>query len=81
MTKKDYVLIVGILKDAAIRSVFPETGYLDAAQRVLINNLVEGFSYKLKQDNPRFDPERFKAAVYAYEAEIRWTPAELKEVA
>lgn len=72
MTKKDYELIARTLKDAAIRSVYPETGTLNTAQKVLLNNLVASLSYKLRQDNPRFDADRFADRVYEYEADIQW---------
>ena len=72
MTKKDYELIARTLKDAAVRSVYPETGILNTAQKVLLNNLVASLSYKLRQENPRFDADRFADAVYAYEADIQW---------
>jgi len=46
MTKKDYNKIA----------------YLLATTEVTKEQLIDGFSYLLKLDNPHFDPNRFRAA-------------------
>jgi hypothetical protein len=55
MTKKDYDRFASLLN--AINKGFPDF----EAKRFLVNNMCEIF----ETDNPRFDRERFKEAVYA----------------
>lgn len=60
MSRKDYVRIAQALRDA--RPLDPPTddykyGYLRAW-----NVTVESIAYELAQDNPRFDPVRFRKA-------------------
>lgn len=52
MSKKDYVLIAGIIADC--RAKLPE-----AAQITLDRDLVVPMSRALRADNPRFDYSRF----------------------
>lgn len=51
MTKKDYVLIATILRDARKQT--------DGDARHLIDALTEDFSYALARDNSRFDSDKF----------------------
>lgn len=55
MTKKDYIKLAKLIKE---NTIDPEDG---DSNTYLINwnELVNGLSYILKDDNPRFDEQRF----------------------
>ena len=54
MTRKDYQLIAGALKDAL--------GAIDHPQRAGAVLAAQELAYRLRDDNPRFDRKRFLEA-------------------
>jgi hypothetical protein len=58
MTKKDYIRFAGLLNTM---TRFPYEDFSIDARKFLVNNMCEIF----ETDNPRFDREKFKEAVYA----------------
>lgn len=54
MTRKDYQLIAGALKDAL--------GAVDHPQRVGAVLAAQELAYRLRNDNPRFETKRFLEA-------------------
>lgn len=60
MTKKDYKIIAGILNEAY--EAMLSNGSDESLQ--LIHSLSDAFIIELKRDNPRFDPGKFREAVF-----------------
>jgi hypothetical protein len=59
MTKKDYQRFAYLLN--SMHHGFPADMFSYEAKKFLVNNMCEIF----ETDNPRFDREKFKEAVYA----------------
>ena len=58
MTRKDYVLIAGIIKDAN----YAASKFKDAAGSSMLYHVASELSDALAKDNPRFDRNRFLIA-------------------
>lgn len=63
MTRKDYVVIARAVSNATRE--FGEEGVGDGGAFDGIDTVVDFLASALKQDNPRFDRERFIAACHA----------------
>jgi hypothetical protein len=60
MTRKDYILIAGIIHDNAHRQNEAMYGLTEPSERRLTRYLIaRDFADALQSDNPRFDRERF----------------------
>jgi len=64
MTRKDYEVIAKVLQQHRNRV---EDAIVDPAVKIgeqrRFENLIEDFAFVLGRDNPRFDEERFRAAI------------------
>lgn len=62
MTRKDYILIADALREAIAELAKRDAGELLSAGAMLA---ASELSYRLQDDNPRFDRARFLSAVLA----------------
>lgn len=62
MTRKDYILLAGALRDTMLIDC-PTTEYL-AGAKAAANSASERIANQLAWDNPRFDREHFLAVVH-----------------
>ena len=62
MTKKDYIIVAGVIKDWIGRTTDGEFDLIRRHSAYRGTNFVEALSEKLKHDNPKFDAEKFAEA-------------------
>ena len=62
MTRKDYVMIAGIIKDCNLIPTLNKNKENGLIQADMLFTVASQLAYKLEQDNPRFDRARFLAA-------------------
>lgn len=68
MTRKDYILIAGVLSKRYNDAASKNTPEGETARSTVYTVAVE-LGYALKRDNPQFDPIRFIDAVKKYNRE------------
>jgi hypothetical protein len=59
MTRKDYVMIAGIIKDCNLIPTLNKNKENGLIQADILFTVANQLAYKLEQDNPRFDRDRF----------------------
>jgi len=62
MTRKDYVMIAGIIKDCNLIPTLNKNKENGLIQADILFTVASQLAYKLEQDNPRFDRARFLEA-------------------
>ncbi len=62
MTRKDYVMIAGIIKDCNLIPTLNKNKEEGLIQADILFTVASQLAYKLEQDNPRFDRARFLTA-------------------
>jgi hypothetical protein len=62
MTRKDYVMIAGILKDCNLIPTLNKNKEEGLIQADILFTVASQLAYKLEQDNPRFDRAKFLTA-------------------
>ena len=62
MTKKDYIKIAAVLNQG-VYQIYPPRNAQDRDQLELVGQLTGTFCRIFKEDNSRFDADRFKSAV------------------
>jgi len=62
MTRKDYVMIAGIIKDCNLIPTLNKNKENGLIQADMLFTVASQLAYKLEQDNPRFDRDRFLTA-------------------
>jgi hypothetical protein len=62
MTRKDYVMIAGIIKDCNLIPTLNKNKENGLIQADMLFTVASQLAYKLEQDNPRFNRARFLTA-------------------
>jgi hypothetical protein len=62
MTRKDYVMIAGIIKDCNLIPTLNKNKEEGLIQADILFTVASQLAYKLEQDNPRFDRAKFLTA-------------------
>jgi len=62
MTRKDYVMIAGIIKDCNLIPTLNKNKEEGLIQADILFTVASQLAYKLEQDNPRFDRTKFLTA-------------------
>jgi len=62
MTRKDYVMLAGIIKDCNLIPTLNNNKALASIQADMLFTVASQLAYKLEQDNPRFDRNKFLTA-------------------
>jgi len=68
MTRKDYVMIAGIIKDCNLIPTLNKNKENGLIQADMLFTVASQLAYKLEQDNPRFDRKMFLTACGLKEA-------------
>jgi hypothetical protein len=68
MTRKDYVMLAGIIKDCNLIPTLNNNKALASIQADMLFTVASQLAYKLEQDNPRFDRAKFLTACGLKEA-------------
>jgi hypothetical protein len=58
MTKKDYEVLADVIGKGVAKA---HEGY---SKEQIIDGIVDDLSYELARDNPRFDEEKFRKAIF-----------------
>jgi len=62
MTRKDYVMLAGIIKDCNLIPTLNKNKEEGLIQADILFTVASQLAYKLEQDNPRFDRTKFLTA-------------------
>jgi len=62
MTRKDYIMIAGIIKDCNLIPTLNKNKENGLIQADILFTVANQLAYKLEQDKPRFDRARFLEA-------------------
>lgn len=62
MTRKDYVMLAGIIKDCNLIPTLNKNKEEGLIQADILFTVASQLAYKLVQDNPRFDRNKFMTA-------------------
>jgi len=62
MTRKDYVMLAGIIKDCNLIPTLNKNKEEGLIQADILFTVASQLAYKLEQDNPRFDRNKFLTA-------------------